>query len=91
MKNYDSLTEALDDLKKRGYEADFDLSKKNFGLPIPDPTPVLDPRNFHVDEVYTFSGDTGPDRNAILFAITSSTGLKGVLVDEYRINLMPFR
>ena len=81
MKNYDSLVDALDDLRKRGYEADF--STETVCLYCEDLDIRLDPEDFHVDEVYRFEGDSNPDDNSILYAISSSTGVKGTLVDSY--------
>jgi hypothetical protein len=90
MKNYDSLNEALDDLRTRGYEADFDFGKQSFCLYCEDLEMTLDPEDFHVDEVYRFHRNSRSDKNAILFAITSSSGVRGVLVDEFAVNLDPF-
>ncbi len=81
MKNYQSLTEALDDLKKRGYEADF--GTETFCLYCGDLDMRLDPEDFHIDEVYKFEGNANPGDTSILFAISSSTGIKGILVDSY--------
>lgn len=80
MKTFDSLAEAMADLKQRGYIKDF-----NLGM---EPTrSVVDSKPeqamYHVDEVYRFEGMTNPSDSSILFAISSSTGAKGVLVDAY--------
>lgn len=81
MKNYESLTDALNDLKKRGYEADF--ATQTVCLYCGDLDIRLDPEDFHVDEVYRFEGNSNPDDNSILYVISSSTGIKGTLVDSY--------
>ena len=81
MKTYDSLVDALSDLKKRGYEADFETA--SFCLYCADLDIRLNPEAFHVDEVYRFEGDSNPDDSAIVYAITSDTGVKGTLVDAY--------
>lgn len=81
MKNYESLTDALDDLKKRGYEADF--ATQTVCLYCGDLDIRLDPEDFHVDEVYRFERNSNPDDNSVLYAISSSTGVKGTLVDGY--------
>jgi hypothetical protein len=82
MKNYVSLADALDDLRKRGYEADF--ATETVCLYCGDLDIRLDPEDFHIDEVYRFEGDSNPDDNSTLYAISSSTGVKGTLVDTYR-------
>lgn len=81
MKNYESLVDALVDLKNRGYEADFETHE--VCLYCGDLDLRLYPEEFHVDETYRFEGDSSPDDNSVLYAISSSTGLKGTLVDGY--------
>ena len=81
MKNYESLTDALDDLRKRGYEADF--ATETVCLYCGDLDIRLDPEDFHMDEVYRFKGNSNPGDNTVLYAISSSTGVKGILVDSY--------
>jgi hypothetical protein len=85
MNEYKSIGDALADLKQRGYEADFDFEKEKFCLYCEDIEVTLDPEEFHVDEVYKFQSYAGAYRNSILFAITSTSGVKGILVDEYNI------
>src|SRR5689334_17297469 len=84
MKNYESLVDALADLKTRGYEADFATTADC--LYCSDLDIRLNPEEFNVDEVYRFEGDSNPDDNAVLYAITSATGVKGILVDGYGAN-----
>jgi hypothetical protein len=79
MKNYESLVDALDDLRKRGYESDFATDK--VCLYCGDLDIRLDPEDFHIDEAYRFEGGSNPDDNVVLYAISSSTGVKGILVD----------
>jgi len=81
MKNYDSLVVAMDDLRERGYEADY--ATDTVCLYCGDLDLRFNHDEFNVDEVYHFEGDSNPDDNATLYAITSSTGVKGMLVDGY--------
>ena len=83
MKNYESLVDALDDLRKRGYEADFET--ETACLYCGDLDLRLYPEEFTVDEVYRFEGDSSPEDSAVLYAITSATGVKGILVDGYGV------
>jgi hypothetical protein len=78
MKNYESMVDALNDLKERGYWADFGTD--TVCLYCGELDIRLNPEEFHVDEVYHFEGNSGAD-NTELYAITSSTGVKGILVD----------
>lgn len=83
MKTYDTLVVAINDLKRKGYTYDFNLHSDSIECP---PLKLrLAPEEFHVDEVHRFEGQTNPDDNSILFAITSSSGIKGLLVDAYGV------
>jgi hypothetical protein len=82
MKNYTSVGDALDDLRKRGYDADFET--QSFCLYCGD----LDLRlnegesgEFNVDEVYRFEGDSSAGNNAAVYAISSAAGVKGIIVE----------
>jgi hypothetical protein len=81
MKNYKSLTDALQDLKSRGYEANFDT--ESFCLYCGDLDIRLDPEEFRVDEEYRFEADPNHEEDTVLVAITSLSGVKGTLVDSY--------
>ena len=81
MKSYDSLVDALDDLRKRGYDADFELQTNCLYCSNLDLR--LNEEEFNIDEVYRFEGDSNPDDNAVVYALTSPTGVKGTIVDGY--------
>ena len=81
MKNYNSSVDALDDLRKRGYDADFET--ESFCLYCGDLDLRLNEEEFHVDETYRFEGDSNPEDNAVVYAISSSTGVKGTILDEH--------
>ena len=83
MKNYESLIDALDDLRKRGYDSDF--TTQAVCLYCGDLDLRLNPEEFNVDEVHRFEGDSNPSDSSILYAISSSSGLKGTLVDAYGV------
>ncbi len=83
MKNYDSLVDALDDLHKRGYESHFEI--ETACLYCGDLDLRLYPEEFKVDEVHRFEGDSNPEDNVVLYAITGSNGVKGTLVDGYGV------
>ena len=79
MKNYESPTDALNDLRKRGYDADFDLQSDC--LYCADLDLRLYEEEFHVDEVYRFDTASNPGNNAVVYALTSPTGVKGTVLD----------
>ena len=81
MKYYATLSEAITDLKKRGYGEDFNI--KPHCVECPSLSLELHPENFTVDEFHRFEGMSNPDDNSIVFAISSTDGVKGTLVDAY--------
>jgi hypothetical protein len=81
MKTYNTVSEALSDLKRRGYVEDFNLTPHC--IECPSLNLQWSPENFSVDEFHRFEGMSNPDDNSIVFAISSSDGVKGTLVDAY--------
>lgn len=81
MENYQSVVDALDGLKEQGYENDF--ATQSVCLYCSDLDLRLNPEEFHVDGVYRFEGDSNPDDNSVVYAISSAHGVKGTLVDSY--------
>ncbi len=78
---YDTVSEAINDLKKRGYTLDFNLEENC----IICNHEKFEPLDFEITEVYRFEGDSDPADEAIVYAIQSKTGVKGVLVNGYGI------
>jgi hypothetical protein len=90
MRTYDTLTEAIRDLKKRGFTEDFNL--RPHCLQCKSRDLHVHPEDFTVEEFYRFEGMSNPDDNSVLFAISSDDGIKGTLVDAYGVyadNLTP--
>lgn len=83
MNNYDTLSEAIQDLQKRGYTYDFNLTPKC--LECPSMKIEVQPEDFNVDETYRFEGMSSTDDNCILYAISSKDGIRGLLVDAYGV------
>lgn len=82
MKQKGTLSETLDMLRlEEGYEEDFNLLDKKMNTEA-EKKEFLD-QDFVVDEVYRFEGPSNPGDEAILYAISTSSGRKGVLVDGY--------
>lgn len=81
MNYYETLSEAMTALMKKGYGEDLNLHPEWIECPKLDIR--LKPEEFHVDEVHRFEGMTNPDDSEILYAISSTRGIKGLLVDAY--------
>ena len=85
MKDYGTLSQAINKLKlEEGYEFDFNLLDEHIEIKAANETYHIN--DFNVDKVLRFEGMSNPDDNAILYAITTENGKKGVLVDGYGIS-----
>src|SRR5690349_10930526 len=81
MYTYDTVSEAISGLKKRGYTLDFNLQKDQL---VCNTIPVgLKPSEFEITEAYRFEGESNPDDEAIVYAIESKHGHKGILVNGF--------
>ena len=83
MKNYDTLSEAINDLKQRGYSYDFNV--KPTCLECASLKNEIKPEAFKVNETHRFEGMSSTDDNSVLYAISSKDGIKGLLVDAYGV------
>jgi hypothetical protein len=84
MYTYDTVTEAIKGLKQRGYTIDFNLEFDKISCHT---VPVsLAPSEFEITEVYRFEGNSDPADEAVVYAIESKHGQKGVLVNGFGIS-----
>jgi hypothetical protein len=81
---YDTVTEAIKGLKQRGYSIDFNLEFDK--ISCPDIPVSLAPSEFEITEMYRFEGNSDPADEAVVYAIESKHGQKGVLVNGYGIS-----
>ena len=81
---YDTVSEAVDDLVRRGYTTDFLLQEGQECLLCRDHSLELSPEEFSIDEVYRFEGMTDPADESIVFAISSEKhGVKGLIINSF--------
>ena len=82
MKTYDTLSEAVNDLVKRGYISNFNIKKDS--LTCIENEINLHPDDFEIDEVHRFEGNTDPGDENVLYAISSvKYKMKGLLVNAF--------
>jgi hypothetical protein len=81
MHDYDTVTEALSDLKSRGYQYDFNLQQDRCYCPALQRE--YDVRQLQVKETYRFEGDSDPGDEAVIYAIAASDGVQGTFVNGY--------
>jgi len=84
MESYTTLVEAINGLKAKGYTEDFNL--KESYLDWGNSKHQLSPDDFKVDHVFRFEGESDPEDQTVLYAISSEKyNLKGTLVNAYGI------
>ena len=83
MESYATMLEAINQLKTKGYTLDFNLQPN--ALECKSLNTKIQPCDFIIDEFHRFEGASNPDDNSIVYAISSNSGLKGLLVDAYGV------
>ena len=86
-KRYTDMLEAIQELKKRGFTANFEFLNQEFRN-------VDSGRTFKADELtivehYRFEGASDPDDMSIVYAIESDDGLKGIVADAFGLYANP--
>ncbi|MGY5847562.1 phosphoribosylpyrophosphate synthetase [Salegentibacter sp. HM20] len=83
-KSYDTASEAINDLIRRGYNTDFRILIEENCIICNSSSRQLAPEEFEIDEIYRFEGPTDPGDEMIVFGISSrENDLKGVLVNAF--------
>jgi len=81
--NYATVSQALNDLRSRGYTDEFDF--KDEYLFCNEKGVKFNPQELKITEVYRFEGESDPEDSSVVYAIESAAGLKGVLIDAYGV------
>ena len=80
MTHFTTLTEAMEDLRQRGYTTDFAPDKDCLKATTTDNNVRLKEDEFMVDEFHRFEGTSDPGDEMTLYAISAANGMKGVFV-----------
>lgn len=84
MESYSTLVDAINGLKAQGYTEDFNLKENHIACSTGKYQ--LSPDDFKVDNVFRFEGNSDPEDQSVLYAISSEKfKVKGVLVNAYGI------
>jgi hypothetical protein len=81
MSSYNTLSEALNSLNKRGYTIDFNMQSDSVYCKALGES--FSPEEFEIVEFFRFEGNTDPGDESIVYALRNKSGHKGVLVDAY--------
>ena len=88
MPAYDTLSEAVNDLQRRGYVDQLTLAENCVVCDAHGLT--LDPEVFEIDEFYRFEGNSDPEDQSIVYAISSASNrIKGLLISAYGPDASP--
>jgi len=84
MGKYNTLSEAINDLTKKGYTHNFNI--KEDCIECAENHCQLQPDEFEIDEKHRFQEMSDVDNESVLYAISSKENdLKGLLVNAYGI------
>ena len=79
---FGTLSETINGLDKLGYTHDFNI--KDECIVCHKTNITLSPDDFQIDHIYRFEGDSDPEYQSILYAISSKKfNVKGTLVNGY--------
>ncbi|MEO7800677.1 MAG: hypothetical protein ABIR81_01685 [Ginsengibacter sp.] len=82
MRSFDTVTEAINDLRSRGFNVDFNIAFDKL-LCIQN-NMCLNPSEFEIVEIYRFEGETNPSDEDVVYAVESKDGfLKGAVTSAY--------
>lgn len=76
-----SMVTVLSKLTKSGYTAQFKPGKK--GIYSMTTNKYFKPKDVKIEHFYRFEGESDPADSSIVYAIETSNGEKGTLIDSY--------
>lgn len=83
--NYDTMVEAIEDLKKRGYTHNFNVNSSG-KLTDGENSQTYLPSSVELHELHRFEGATNPSDMSILYAVETDDGEKGTVVDAFGVD-----
>ena len=75
--HYATVSEALDELNKQGFNYDFNIHEEEI---------KKNPHQFEIEHVYRYEGDSDPGDEAVVYGIKAKSGQKGVFVSGFSAN-----
>ncbi len=82
MESYETVVAALQGLKAKGYNLDFNLAFDQ--LKCAEHNICLLPEEFEITEFYRFEGETNPSDEDVVYAVESKDGkIKGTFTSAY--------
>lgn len=82
MYTYDTVVDAINGLRQRGYKIDFNIAFDK--IICSENKYSLNPGDFEITEMYRFEGNTDPSDEDVLYAVESKDGkLKGIISSAF--------
>lgn len=78
---YETLSIAVNALQKKGYTENFELIEN--GIENKAKKQLFNADFVKVTEVHRFEGYTNPADSSVLYALETTSGVKGLLIDAY--------
>jgi len=79
----ETLSERMNELKNKGYKEEFKISG-NF-LQTGDGAHSFSPTQIKVNEHFRFEGESDPADMAVLYAIETDSGIRGLIIDAFGV------
>jgi hypothetical protein len=86
VKTYKTMAEAVEDLKRRGFTANFEWLDNAFRA-VNGRT--FTPEELTIVEHHRFEGESDPDDQSVVYAIEANDGTRGVVADAYGLYANP--
>jgi hypothetical protein len=81
VKSYSSMTEVMEDLRSRGFTANFEFLNQTFRDLESGKTFTAD--KLTIVEHYRFEGASDPEDMSVVYAIESTDGTRGIIADAF--------
>ena len=81
LKTYSGMTEAMEDLRSRGFTANFEFLERTFRDLESGKTFTAD--QLTIVEHYRFEGASDPEDMSVVYAIESHDGTRGIIADAF--------
>lgn len=81
LKTYSGMTEAMEDLRSRGFTANFEFLDRTFRDLESGKTFTAD--QLTIVEHYRFEGASDPEDMSVVYAIESRDGTRGIIADAF--------
>jgi hypothetical protein len=80
--HYATVTEAIEQLKAQGFTLDFNLEQNH----LTANEAQYPAEEFEIVDLYRYEGPSDPADEAIVYALSNTAGIKGILVSGYGVS-----